>query len=220
MSKFKFTHLVAGLGAAFLLGGPACATIVGGAITLAIDNGINVTATAAFVKLSVPLTGSTPANTVGQDNFGSKNLFGFDESQNILLGAPLVMDQGGPVAAGTQVASHYVFFDPAVSGRVVGTVDFDSDILGIMTSTGLLAASDFLVNTGVNYLNPGLRGLEPGDTVSFSGRTISLDFSAGSPGDYIRVITAFSPGAVPEPGSLALVGLALAGAGLARRRCG
>jgi hypothetical protein len=63
-----------------------------------------------------------------------------------------------------------------------------------MTSTTNLAASDFLANTGVNYLNPGARGLEFGDSVTISGaRQILFDTFASSPGDYVRVLTEFSP---------------------------
>jgi hypothetical protein len=113
------------------------------------------------------------------------------------------------------VASHYVFFDPGPSQHLIGTVDFDADVLGIITGTTDLAASDFLANTGVTYLNPGDRGLEAGDSATISGsRQILFDVVASSPGDYVRVITEFSPtaAAVPEPGSLSLVagGLALA----------
>lgn len=201
------------LSASLLAAGSASATIISGTVS---------TVGAAFVKLAVPLTGANPSNTVGQDNFNSPNLFGFDESQNTTLTAALNPDVGASLASGTTVASHYVFFDPANSGgRVVGTVNFDADILAILSSTTTLGATDYLANTGVLYLNPGLRGLESGDFVTITGaRQISIDFTASSPGDYVRVLTAFSPGAVvPEPGSFALAGLALAGlAATARRR--
>jgi hypothetical protein len=97
-------------------------------------------------------------------------LFGFDEDQNIVLSAPLIVDAGAnPIPAGTLVPSQYVFFDPGPTQHVIGTVNFDSDVLGIITGTAHLAASDFLANTGVTYLNPGNRGLEAGDSVTISG---------------------------------------------------
>jgi hypothetical protein len=201
---------------------PASATIIDGAVT----GGSAFTAGGTFVKLTVPLANPFgPANSVGNDTFQSPNLFGFDEGQNIVLGAPLNVDVGSsPLPAGTTVASHYVFFDPGPSQHVIGTVNFDADVLAIITSTTNLAASDFLANTGVNYLSPGLRGLEAGDSVTISGaRQILFDTTASSPGDYVRVLTEFSPGAgvgtVPEPGSFALLGGGLAVlATLGRRR--
>jgi hypothetical protein len=194
------------------------ATIIGGNVT----GGTAQTAGGTFVKLSVPLQNlfGTP-DSVGDDNFQSPNLFGFDEDQNILLSAPLSVDVGAsPIPAGTTVASHYIFFDPGPTEEVIGTVDFDSDVLAIITSTALLVESDVLANTGVNYLNPGNRGLEAGDSVTISGtRQILFDTVASSPGDYVRVLTAFSPAAAaaPEPGGIALLGIGLGAMGILAR---
>lgn len=215
----KLNLVVAALALAISI--PAGATITGGTVT----GGTAQTAGGTFVKLTVPLANPFgPPNSVGDDNFQSPDLYGFDEDQNIVLAAPLVVDVGAsPIPAGTVVASHYVFFDPAPTLHMIGTVDFDSDVLGIITSTASLAASDFLANTGVNYLNPGNRGLEAGDSVTITGpREVTFDTFASSPGDYVRVLTALSPAAaVPEPASLALTlgGLFAIGA-LARRKRG
>jgi len=106
------------------------------------------------------------------------------------------------------VSSYYVFFDPGPTQNIIGTVNFGSDVLGIMTSTGTLALGDFLGALGVNYLNPANRGLEAGDSVTISGsQQILVDLSASSPGDYVRVITAATPTTttVPEPGGIALL---------------
>jgi hypothetical protein len=185
---------------------PAAATIISGTVT----GGSALTAGGTFVKLTPPLNNPFGSpDSVGNDNFQSPNLFAFDEDQNIVLTAPLTVDVGSsPIPAGTIVASHYVFFDPGPSERVIGTVNFDSDVLAILTSTTHLAGSDFLANTGVNYLNPGQRGLEAGDSVTINGpRQILFDTTASSPGDYVRVLTAFSPGAgasSPEPAEVTM----------------
>jgi hypothetical protein len=165
-----------------------------------------------FLKLTIPFA-STPSNTVGEDTFENNNLYGFDEDQNIVLGSLLSVDivpsGSTTLPVGTTVASHHIFFDP-VDGAIDGTVDFDADVLAIITSTPLLAGSDFLVNTGVTYLNPGLRGLEPGDSVTIGGaRQIRFNTLASSPGDYVRVLTTFSPAASPEPGTASLFGVAV-----------
>lgn len=174
-----------------------------GAITAgSVTGGSAKTAGGTFSKLVPPLANPFgPPNSVGNDNFQSPNLFGFDEVQNFLLTAPLAVDVGnGPLPAGALVQSHYVFFDPGPSENVIGLVDFDSDLLGVITSDSNLASSDFLANSAVNYLNPSMRGLEAGDSVTISGqRQIGVDLVASSPGDYVRVIT----GVLPSP-SLAI----------------
>jgi hypothetical protein len=190
---------------AFTMSVSVHATIISGAVT----GGTALTAGGVFEKLTPPLSNPFgPPNSVGNDNFQSPDLFGFDENQNILITATLTPDVGSPILAGSTVASHYIFFDPGPVERVIGTVTFDSDILAIFTSTSTLASTDFLADTGVNYLNPTLRGLEAGDSVTIIGpQEISFNTSASSPGDYVRVLTAFSPAAaVPEPGAIALLG--------------
>ena len=192
----------------FTMSVPVTATIISGTVT----GGTALAAGGTFVKLTPPLTNLFgPANSVGNDNFQTPDLYGFDEDQNILLAAPLVVDVGSsPIPAGTIIASHYIFFDPGPGETIIGTVDFDSDVLAILTGTGTLAASDFLANTGVNYLNPELRGLEAGDSVTISGpRQILFDTFASTPGDYVRVLTMYSPAAVPEPGAAGLLGCGL-----------
>jgi len=186
---------------------PAYATIVSGEVT----GGTSFDMGGEFINLTVPFTESNPDNTVGDDTFQTPHLYGFDEGQNISVTSDINVDiladgmgggiGAGIIASGSTVASHYIFFDPVTFINQLGTVSFDSDIIAIITSSGNLSASDFLINTGVNYLNPGLRGLEGGDSVTISGlRSIAIDWTASTPGDYVRVLTDFSPAAVvPVP---------------------
>src|SRR5690349_19461226 len=85
----------------------AGATIATGAVT----GGGAFGSGGVFSKLTPPLNNPFgPANSVGNNNFQSLNLYGFDEDQNILLAAPLLVNVGSTIAAGTVVASHYIFF--------------------------------------------------------------------------------------------------------------
>jgi hypothetical protein len=197
-----------------LAAGTAQATITGGATSIG----------GGFQKLTVPLPNPFgPPDSVGDDNFQSPKLLGFDESQNIVLAAPLLVDAvpGGSttLAVGSTVASHYIFFDPLQDAEVDGIVNFDSKIVVLIFSSALLAGSDFLASTGVNYLNPTARGLEPGDSVGITGpNQIRFHTFASTPGDYVRVLTEFSPGAVPEPGTWAMFVLGGAALSLAAAR--
>ncbi|MCG8316359.1 MAG: hypothetical protein MI976_24370 [Pseudomonadales bacterium] len=190
-------------GLVWLLTENTFATIVSGEVVA----GSSKSQGAAFIKLSVPFTASKPANTVGANTFNTPHLYGFDEDQNIVIARPLAVDiiathpngksQGGIIPPGTEVASHYIFFDPRKSASQVGKVSFDSKILGVITSKHYLQQSDRLANTNVIYLNPGNRGLEKQDKAIISDQqSITVDWRASNPGDYIRVITESSPGAI------------------------
>jgi hypothetical protein len=177
----------------------ARATIIGGAVT----GGNSLTAKGVFKKLTPPLSNPHGAtNSVGNDTFNDPNLYGFDENQNFIGAAPLHVDVSrnglpGVIPARTEVASHYVFFDPVNTPHQIGYVDFDGEILAIITSRFNLISSDFLARTSVNYLSPTKRGLEA-DTDSARidpnhPNRLLVNWAASSPGDYIRVLTVHSP---------------------------
>src|SRR5579862_7260959 len=98
------------LGAVLLLvSTPAFGEIISGAVT----GGTALTAGGIFVKLTPPVPNPFGApDSVGNDNFQSPNLYGFDEDQNILIGTVLGVDVGTAPTIGMTVASHYIFFDP------------------------------------------------------------------------------------------------------------
>jgi len=164
---------------------------VTGGTALTIDGGV-------FEKLTPPI------GMAGNDNHQSPNLFAFDETQNVVIPAGGVTTNQCfaavgtcPIPEGTVVASHYVFFDPDPIRTQEGTVDFDSDVYAIISSTANLLASDFLITTNADYQNPGARGLEAGDFVTKTGsQQITVDWAASTPGDYVRVLTLFSQGGV------------------------
>lgn len=177
------------LAALLLCPATAMATVTGGGIVQQDGNG-------RFVKLET----DTPF-TVGADNFNDDNLYAFDENQNIVLTVPIRVDIGdadGVLPQGTEVASHYVFFDSRESEHI-GYVDFDAPILGIAARQDTMAATDFLANTSVTYVSTRLRGLESGDIVWIDRddpNRLWVFWAGWSPGDYIRVFTERSVGAL------------------------
>lgn len=147
---------------------------------------------------------------------------GFDEQQNVTLGAGLGFDFGGIIAAGTTVDSHMIFLNISAGSSITSHSviwTFSGMVLGVMSdSAGTLeaASTPILGALGTVYGAPfGGRGMEGGDGYSFTGNTLSVTMVVSQPGDWIRVITAT---VVPEPTTLALFGIGLAGIGFARRK--
>lgn len=142
-------------------------------------------------------------------------IFGFAEQQGAVLTAPLTVDAAVPgtyslaaqinnkakLPAGTHVDSHLFTSDPLTKqggGNRVGTVTFDSEILGVIVARSPLANSDHLGASGTSYpgafnyreleLKPASTG---GDTFTISAdrKTLSLDLRTDKFFDQVRVIT-------------------------------
>jgi len=173
-----------------------------------------------------------PNPIIADPNLGV--LLGWDEMQNVTLTQNLYINRvadptasfvdqdakGYFILAGTIVSSHYIEWDPGAGSdaAVQATLNFDSDIFGFITSDENLANSDAALGlAGFDYADFGLRGLEKGDVTDFSPggdkSLVDINWRASSPGDWTRLITAFSPGAppseIPEPTTLLLFGLSL-----------
>jgi hypothetical protein len=197
-------------------------SITGGAVT----GGSAFTAGGTFVNLSVPWgAASTPVNTVGDANFGTPDLYAFAELQNYTLTSSLTAQVGQTsIAAGTVVNSFFVTLEPGGAGYLLlGHVNFNAPVLAIITSDGSLAASNYLGDAGITYLDPVDVGLEAGDFVTIDGSNpdqIDWNTSAATPGDSVRVILGPAPTGVPEPSALpaAGFGLLLCAASMMRRR--
>lgn len=175
-------------------------------------------------------------------NPNNGTLLGWNEVQNFQLTNNLYVDRvaddtasfvgqdnnGYFIIAGTVVSSHYFQWDPGSgsNSRVDATLNFDSDIFGfIYSDNNLFDSDDALGLPGFDYADFGLRGLESNDVTNFSpggdNSLVDISWNAGSPGDWTRLITAFSPGAppasIPEPTSLLLFAMGLLGLSLLRK---
>jgi hypothetical protein len=178
---------------------------------------------------------TTPPNPVARDpNDGV--LLAWNEVQNFTLLSDLRVDRvfdplasfvmaapGGDffIKAGTVVSSHYIQWDPTPNGRrVTATITLDSQVFAFMTADQNMFNSDAALGLpGLDYNDFTARGLEGTDLTVFNGNSVNIDWQATSPGDWTRLITAFSPtAAIPVPASLPLMAGALGLAGLLRLR--
>lgn len=178
---------------------------------------------------------ATPPNPVVQ-NPNNGILLGWNELQNVTLTSDLRVDRvfdqnasfvevdpggGFIIKAGTIVSSHYFQWDPGngSSATVSATLDFDSQIFAFITADQKLFDSDAALGLPtLDYSDFGLRGLEAGDTTDFNGPSVDVNWTASSPGDWTRLITAFSPTAVPSPATAAILAFGLVALALQRRR--
>ncbi|NJN40841.1 MAG: hypothetical protein HC807_08620 [Gammaproteobacteria bacterium] len=154
---------------------------------------------------------------VNDDAAYNTGMQGFDERQNVLLGAAILIDGGGSIAAGTRVNSHMIFLNTGpgnnttANGHYNVVWTFDGIILGIMSNqNGSLevSSSGVLGAIGTAYPNApfAARGIENnnGGVGPFSAdgytiltaNTLRVGMSVTEPGDWIRVVTS-----VPEPGT-------------------
>lgn len=121
--------------AGLLFSSTSFASIVSGVVTTPVGGSFNLIA---------------PPAAVGNNNFDIEALFAFDELQDVVFMSDLNVDVtpmgggAGVISAGTAISSHYVFYDPKTFIQQIGSVFFDTNVIGIITSLGTLAASDFL----------------------------------------------------------------------------
>ncbi len=193
-----------------------------------------------------PLAGSQAADynwtwippdsyTISPNSYNDDTLWVWNEKQNVTLTEDLFVDRvadasadfveivsgGYLISAGTVVSSHYVQWDPAGGKDVNATIEFDSEIFAFITADQKLFDSDSSLGLDwVNYNDFKLRGLEKKDMTFINGTSVDIDWRASSPGDWTRLITAYSPAAAtPEPGTIALLSLGLIGlAGVSRKK--
>lgn len=168
-----------------------------------------------------------------QDNV---NLKFWEEQQNVLVPGDIFVHTGSgikdylsngytKIPGGSLVNSFYAFWDPRNTQGISGSITFDPSVqlIAVIVRSGTLSATDALF-IHPNGIAPGAfsnRGFEAVDrnNSSVSGNTFTFALNASTPGDQFRFITTVPDDAqVPEPGTYALVGSALAGLFFVRRR--
>jgi hypothetical protein len=144
-----------------------------------------VPAVVAFVPLNVQLN-------MTQSNI---QIIAFDERQCVRFPNGLTID-GGTLPPGTVASCHLLHLDPVSGGPVLsGIASFTAPIIGVISSSALLDASDWCGRPGVVYPLPGVetfRGLEafqPTDQYTVIGSDIKVQMDVPSFSDQVRVLT-------------------------------
>jgi len=159
---------------------------------------------AAIVMVQPDIVEFTPTDVRLDQTQSDVRIIGFDEKQCFQLGANLDTDRGS-IAAGTNVSCHFFHMDPVTGGPVLdGRARFDGNILGVISRTALLDASDVtctapgvpgvLYPTGTNA-NRGLEAFQPNDRYQIieAGFGIRIQMDVPSFLDQVRVVTSCSP---------------------------
>lgn len=121
----------------------------------------------------------------------------------------------GVVPSGTNVSSYFLHGDKvgstASAVMMAGSVTFAQDILGVIATSPKLTASNFLGAPGTIYGTNSLRDFELSAneffTISNDLKTLTYQLNVSDSADQLRIVT----DAVPEPTSMTILGVAVAG---------
>lgn len=139
----------------------------------------------------------TPASVVLNATQSNVRIIGFDERQCITLAAPLYTDHA-VLPTGSKVSCHFFHGDPVTTLMLSGKARFDTNIVGVISTSTNLDASDIVCRrAGVTYpmpgseANRGLEALQPNDGYNIidAGRGIAISMDIPAASDQVRVIT-------------------------------
>ena len=154
-----------------------------------------------------------------QQNVALPHVVSVDVSQpgSTTTGGVLTLS-AGTIPTGTLVSSYFLHFDdvgtPQTPVEAIGSITFNSNVLGIAVVFGTLNATDAMpgLPTTIYASGDSARGFEPPGIpgadfliLSTDRRTVTVDLQNVDKSDDVRIITA----AVPEPSTLSLLAVAL-----------